>query len=219
MTGRLHFHFSFSCIGEGNGNPLQCSCMENPRDGGAWWAAVFGVAESRTRLKWLSSSSQHLSLNQTVSSPGKSSPASLWFPKRTRGWDSYYLPLSVIQQIAANCVLRICSEYDAHPPSRSLESGRTSAASCSGSYVTPLPSDQTPGGHCVPTVLCITRCPTYPGADWTVASLKFDEYVVLRAAQKGWRAGEEGTWNMAAGPQSIGSWGQGWTPRMESSCG
>ena len=48
---RLHFHFSLSCIGEGNGNPLQCSCLENPRDGGAWWAAVYGVAQSRTRLK------------------------------------------------------------------------------------------------------------------------------------------------------------------------
>ena len=49
MTERLHFHFSPSCIGEGNGNPLQCSCLENPRDGGAWWAAVYGVAQSRTR--------------------------------------------------------------------------------------------------------------------------------------------------------------------------
>ena len=55
-TERLLFHFSLSCIGEGNGNPLQCSCLENPRDGGAWWAAVYGVAQSRTRLKWLSSS-------------------------------------------------------------------------------------------------------------------------------------------------------------------
>ena len=57
MTERVHFHFSLSCIGEGNGNPLQCSCLENPRDGGACWAAVSGVAQSRTRLKWLSSSS------------------------------------------------------------------------------------------------------------------------------------------------------------------
>ena len=57
MTERLHFHFSLSCIGEGNGNPLQCSCLENPRDGGAWWAAVYGVAQSWTRLKRLSSSS------------------------------------------------------------------------------------------------------------------------------------------------------------------
>ena len=49
-TEQLHFHFSLSCIGEGNGNPLQCSCLENPRDGGAWWAAVHGVAKSRTQL-------------------------------------------------------------------------------------------------------------------------------------------------------------------------
>ena len=56
-TERLHFDFSLSCIGEGNGNPLQCSCLENPRDGGDWWAAVYGVAQSRTGLKQLSSSS------------------------------------------------------------------------------------------------------------------------------------------------------------------
>ena len=56
MTERLHFHFSLSCIGEGNGNPLQCSCLENPRDGGAWWAAVYGVAQSWTWLKRLNSS-------------------------------------------------------------------------------------------------------------------------------------------------------------------
>ena len=60
MTERLHFHFSLSCIGEGNGNPLQYSCLENPRDGGAYWAAVYGVAQSRTRLKRLSSSSSKL---------------------------------------------------------------------------------------------------------------------------------------------------------------
>ena len=57
MTEWLHFHFSLSCIGEGNGNPLQCSCLENPRDGGAWWAAVYGVAQTRTWLKRFSSSS------------------------------------------------------------------------------------------------------------------------------------------------------------------
>ena len=57
MTERLHFDLSLSCIGEGNGNPLQYSCLENPRDGGALWAAVYGVAQSWTRLKWLSSSS------------------------------------------------------------------------------------------------------------------------------------------------------------------
>ena len=56
-TERLHFHVSLSCIGGGNGNPVQCSCLENPRDGGAWWAAAYGVAQSRTWLKWFSSSS------------------------------------------------------------------------------------------------------------------------------------------------------------------
>ena len=56
-TERLHFHFSLSCTGEGNGDPLQCSCLENPRDRGASWAAAYGVAQSQTRLKRLSSSS------------------------------------------------------------------------------------------------------------------------------------------------------------------
>ena len=66
-TEQLHFHFSLSCTGEGNGNPLQCSCLENPRDGGAWWAAVQGVAQSRTRLKRLSSTQHWLT---SVSSTG-----------------------------------------------------------------------------------------------------------------------------------------------------
>ena len=77
-TKRFHFHFLLSCIGEGNGNPLQRSCLENPRDGGAWWAAVFGVAQSRTLLKQLSSSSsmtllqgnQHFSVPRTGESEG-----------------------------------------------------------------------------------------------------------------------------------------------------
>ena len=59
-TERLHFHFSLSCIGEGNGNPFQCSCLENPRDGGASWAAIYGVTQSRTQLKRLSSNSKGL---------------------------------------------------------------------------------------------------------------------------------------------------------------
>ena len=58
-TEGLHLHFSLSSTGEGSGNPLQCSCLENPRDGGAWRAAVYGVAQSRTRLKWLSSTSSN----------------------------------------------------------------------------------------------------------------------------------------------------------------
>ena len=63
-TARLHFHFSLSCIGEGNGNPLQYSCLENPRDGGAWWAAVYGVAQSQTQLKRLNSSSRVVLITQ-----------------------------------------------------------------------------------------------------------------------------------------------------------
>ena len=65
-TERLHFQFSLSCIGEGNGNPLQCSCLKNPRDGGAWWAAVDGVTQSWTRLKRLSNSSSSHSLLQGI---------------------------------------------------------------------------------------------------------------------------------------------------------
>ena len=64
-TERLHFHFSLSRIGEGNGNPLQCSCLENFRDGEAWWATVYGVAQSRTRLKRLSSSSSREEITLT----------------------------------------------------------------------------------------------------------------------------------------------------------
>ena len=65
-TERLHFPFSLSCIGEGNGNPLQCSCLENPRDGGAWWAAVYGVTQSWTRLKRLSCNSSSAVLWQRL---------------------------------------------------------------------------------------------------------------------------------------------------------
>ena len=65
-TERLDFHFSLSCIGEGNGNPLQWSCLENPRDGGAWWAAIYGVAQSQTRLKQLSSSSNNIHKNNDL---------------------------------------------------------------------------------------------------------------------------------------------------------
>ena len=74
MTERLHFHFSLLCTGEGNGNPLQCSCLENPRDGGAWWAAVYGVAQSQTwlkRLRSISSSSRGCMGRNDSTDPGK----------------------------------------------------------------------------------------------------------------------------------------------------
>ena len=78
-TEWFHFHFSLSCSVEGNGNPLQCSCLENPRDGGAWWAAVYGVAQSRPRLKRLSSSS---SSSAQCSAQGPCSP---WHSTDLRG--------------------------------------------------------------------------------------------------------------------------------------
>ena len=84
-TERLHFHFSLSCIGEGNDNPLQCSCLENPRDGGAWWAAVYGVAQSRTRLKQLSSSSNTLQSNAQKSPSQASTVHEPWTSRCSRG--------------------------------------------------------------------------------------------------------------------------------------
>ena len=85
MTEWLHFHFWLSCIGEGNGNPLQYSCLENPRDGGAWWAAVYGVAQSGTWLKRLSSStsSDYIWRRQwhptSVLLPGESQGQGAWW--------------------------------------------------------------------------------------------------------------------------------------------
>jgi len=71
---------SLSCIGEGNGNPLQCSCLENPKDGGAWWAAVYGVAQSRTRLKRLSSSSPWRCPEMNTVNLGREWATRIWFP-------------------------------------------------------------------------------------------------------------------------------------------
>ena len=82
-TERRHFHFSLSCIGEGNGNLLQCSCLENPRDRGAWWAAVYGVTQSRTRLKRLSSSSSsHVLLFSTLWTVACPAPLSMEFSRQ-----------------------------------------------------------------------------------------------------------------------------------------
>ena len=104
-TKRLHFHFSLSCIGEGNGNPLQCSCLENPSDGGAWWAAIYGVAQSQTRLKRLSSSMQFF--GQTISEVTYPSCCSMW--GRTRClhvllqgcslWSCQASPLSLLHSL------------------------------------------------------------------------------------------------------------------------
>ena len=84
------FHFSLSCIGEGNGNPLQCSCLENPRDGGGWWAAVYGVAQSRTRLKRLSSSSSSSSCSIFIKTHKVIKSLNLFLPiKKTLSQDNF----------------------------------------------------------------------------------------------------------------------------------
>ena len=97
-TEWLHFHFSLSYIGEGNGNPLQCSCLENPRDGGAWWAAVYGVAQSRTRLKRLGSSSSIINL-LIISTLIKSLGFSLILTEQTLIENSYFEPVQRISKM------------------------------------------------------------------------------------------------------------------------
>ena len=93
------FHFSLSCIGEGNSNPLQCSCLENPRDGGAWWTAVYGIAQSQTRLKRLSSSSNNSIVGLTslqesfYSSSILESPGKLWRPECVFSFQIHMLKL------------------------------------------------------------------------------------------------------------------------------
>ena len=82
-TEELHFHFSLSCIAEGNGNPLQCSSLENPRDGRAWWAAISGVAQNRTLLKRLSSRIQVSISRMPIISPLLSANmGNLWIQKK-----------------------------------------------------------------------------------------------------------------------------------------
>ena len=111
---RLHFHFSLSCIGEGNGNPLQYSCLENPRDGGAWWAAVYGVTQSRTRLKWLSNSnidssgpllfpSQNILCRSPYIDAWRLSAFSLCLLKKRVAWKGYHQPGNYF--IVANLLL------------------------------------------------------------------------------------------------------------------
>ena len=81
----LPFHFSLSCIGEGNGNPLHCSCLENPRDGGAWQAAFYGVTQSRIWLKWLSSSSSSIAQGFPSGSDGEESACGAGDPSSIPG--------------------------------------------------------------------------------------------------------------------------------------
>ena len=90
MTEWLDFDFSLSCIGEGNGNPLQCSCLEDPKHGGAWWAAVYVVTQSRTRLKWLSSSNSSMDTS-VINDQGVDISFLIWVPRWLLQISSYDL--------------------------------------------------------------------------------------------------------------------------------
>ena len=132
MTERLHFHFLLSCIGEGNGNPLQCSCLENSRDVEAWWAAVYGVVQSRTGLKQLSSSSsnrQRLSFPFRVNLPhfneackSHHSPLSekRYFAHKIKNQKTktgiLCLPLLLLLLLSRFSCVRLCNPIDGSPP-------------------------------------------------------------------------------------------------------
>ena len=95
-------HFSLSHIGEGNGNPLQCSCLENPRDGGVWWAAIYGVAQSRTWLKWLSSSNNSILKSRDIILPTKVHLVkAMVFPVVMYGCESWTVKKAECQRIDA----------------------------------------------------------------------------------------------------------------------
>ena len=117
-TERLQFHFSLSCIGEENGNPLQCSCLENPRVGGAWWAAIYGVAQSQRRLKRLSSSSS-VKWNEG----GASYVRNVVIPRASEWWDlsrerdnlSNFKISDQIRSVAQSCPT-LCNPMNAARP-------------------------------------------------------------------------------------------------------
>ena len=107
-TEWLHFHVSLSCIGEGNGSPLQYSCLENPRDGGAWWAAVYGVAQSRTRLKRLSSSGSSPSFHPRICSMccfGNLPKCSPW---KTKHFCLFRVLCKWSHPHSSNCCIQMC---------------------------------------------------------------------------------------------------------------
>ena len=103
MTEWLPFHFSLSCFGEENGNPLQCSCLENPRDGGAWWAAIYGVTQSRIRLKWLSSSRNHWCGKKSIGFESRSPSVSFLVGFAKTRWAESLLVLCEFQFLQWSC--------------------------------------------------------------------------------------------------------------------
>ena len=109
------FHFSLSCIGEGNGNPLQCCCLENPRDGRAWWAAIRGVAQSRTRLKRLSSSSRFHTMDSHMLL--FNAPKEVWGGRKVR------VKVSILQRLVFFKVSHISPPFRTSLPASCLMSG------------------------------------------------------------------------------------------------
>ena len=116
-TERLHFHFSLSCIGEGNGNPLQCSFLENPKDGEAWWAAVYGVAQSRTRLKRLSKQA-HLLWAFKVLFQELCLSVCTYGTKPSKNLTREYQTRSIYRSL--NCIIQQLSQECFQPPSLKL---------------------------------------------------------------------------------------------------
>ena len=113
-TERLHFHFLLSCIREGNGNPFQCSCLENPRDGRAGWAAVYGIAQSRTRLKRFSSSSSQYSCLENSMDRGA------WWATVHRLAESNMTEQSACAAISLHCT--VGEEKDSYTPAENHHS-------------------------------------------------------------------------------------------------
>ena len=123
MTEQLHFYFSHSCIGEGKGNPLQCSCLENPRDGGAWWAAVYGVTQSRTWLKWLSSSSNDFTF--------------ILYSCKTQTFIAPKIAMSILPSVTLYTFSLYCCKLP-FPISTSLAHSSDESLQCSAQIPTPL---------------------------------------------------------------------------------
>ena len=151
-------HFSLSCIGEGSGNPLQCSCLENPRDGGAWWAAVYGVAQSRTRLKRLSSSSSSMSV-VCASAYGDIVTSLSWDFKMKTQLSLFYLLLRsvcLLMQVSMPCVL-----FAACPSELRLKGGTNAEMAPQIDYTAMVrafvATDQVRGSHIVfsDSILCL----------------------------------------------------------------
>ena len=151
-TERLHFHFSLSCIGEGNGNPLQHTCLENPRDGGAWWAAACGVAQSRTRLeqRGSSSNSKKVKVSITQSYPTLYTPMDCCLPgfsvhgiHQVRILEWVAIPFSRGSSQLRDQTQVSCSQFAAAAAAKSLQSCLTLCD----------PIDGSPPGSPVPGIL------------------------------------------------------------------